>query len=545
MSIIKRILLVIFMMCACALSNGSMNPYQVKGHKIDTDLSEFLQSELPDCQNIARGAAFIGGGVRGLLQGNIVSKIEAVTGKPIMETVHMAAGTSTGGIQAIALSCDPSLLSVYDSHGAPRPDCERLAGTDSGTHYSSTFVKSIYRDDARTIFPKECCGMYNNVRRVVATKYSNAGISKVLYRYFKNIPYSRLRGDLIVTYVSDRYGPSFAKTHQIRHGYAPDFLARDVAAATSAAPTYLPPHQMQSISSNGREARREITAMDGGLAANDPSKCLLTEMFKAYSKADAYFLMTIGTGYAESFKHAPTGLLSSAVYLPDAIMSNSTRMTRYFIKHDGPMYAKPVIYCYLDVEIPEEYAGMDDTSVDNLNMLEAFANSDEINGKIANIASFLATPKVDVDTIATWPHFKGRSVRRTEVQKDEAYSGIDTETLVQNTTLRQGEEEDMTHDNLAYLEEDKANSGMLTEEMVDAMTDAEKTQKLKELARLEIKNKFFEVFPTDPNASNRASLKPAYRNRVAANFASKLSAIPESEHLPDSEYPSTEMPHNG
>lgn len=527
MSIIKRILLIIFIMCACGVSNGSMNPHQMKGHKIDTELSEFLMEELPDCHNIARGAAFIGGGVRGLLQGCIVAKIEDATGKPIMDTIHMSAGTSTGGIQAVALSCNPSLLPVYDAHGKPRKGDESLESVDPGLHYDSKFVKSIYRDDATTIFPRECCGVYNNVRRVVSTKYSDSGINKVLYRYLKNIPYSRLRGDLVVTYVSDRYGPSFAKTHQIRHGYAPDFLARDIAAATSAAPTYLPPHKMQSISSNHKAKPETITAMDGGLAANDPSKCLLTEMFKAYSKADAYFLMTIGTGYAESFKHAPTGLLSSAVYLPDAIMSNSTRMTRYFIKHDGPMYAKPVIYCYLDVEIPEAYAEMDNTEPDNLLMLESLANNDEIDGKICNIASFLATPKVDVDVIATWPNFKGRSTRHTEVTKDECYSSVDTETLVQNTTLRQGEEAGMTHDNLAYLEEDRANRGALTEEMIDAMTDEEKTRRLKEAVRLDIRNKFFEVFPAEINNGSSNPLKLNSRDKVLTRFRSELPSIPE------------------
>jgi len=47
-----------------------------------------------------------------------------------------------------------------------------------------------------------------------------------------------------------------------------DALLSDICIATSAAPTYLPPHYFKTIDHSG--AVREFNLIDGGVAANNP-----------------------------------------------------------------------------------------------------------------------------------------------------------------------------------------------------------------------------------------------------------------------------------
>lgn len=69
---------------------------------------------------------------------------------------------------------------------------------------------------------------------------------------------------------------------------------RDVARATSAAPTYFPSAEIKNIN-----ATMKLSLLDGGMGINNPSKLVIDEVMKISSNsaaADNYFLLSLGTG---------------------------------------------------------------------------------------------------------------------------------------------------------------------------------------------------------------------------------------------------------
>lgn len=51
-------------------------------------------------------------------------------------------------------------------------------------------------------------------------------------------------------------------------------LLSDICIGTSAAPTYLPPHHFETTDDNGE--KHEFNLVDGGVAANNPVRYLIT-----------------------------------------------------------------------------------------------------------------------------------------------------------------------------------------------------------------------------------------------------------------------------
>lgn len=75
-----------------------------------------------------------------------------------------------------------------------------------------------------------------------------------------------------------------------------DYYLREVVRATSAAPTYFDPLHLITIAELSTDSELFVSTIDGGLFANDPSLCELTEAFKIYPNSNAYFILSVGTG---------------------------------------------------------------------------------------------------------------------------------------------------------------------------------------------------------------------------------------------------------
>ena len=71
---------------------------------------------------------------------------------------------------------------------------------------------------------------------------------------------------------------------------------RDVARATSAAPTYFPSAEIKNIN-----ATKSYSLVDGGIGQNNPAKLVLDEIKKEAINSgneNNFFLISLGTGTA-------------------------------------------------------------------------------------------------------------------------------------------------------------------------------------------------------------------------------------------------------
>ena len=94
-----------------------------------------------------------GGGIRGVIPAMVLAHIEEKVERPIAELFDVIAGTSTGGLIALGLTCP-------GAGGRPK--------------FSAGEVVAIYEDDGRTIFPHETFGRLRQFVEEKLTKASEA-----------------------------------------------------------------------------------------------------------------------------------------------------------------------------------------------------------------------------------------------------------------------------------------------------------------------------------------------------------------------------------
>ena len=72
-----------------------------------------------------------------------------------------------------------------------------------------------------------------------------------------------------------------------------DFCLRDVARATSAAPTYFEPAQIENM------AGQQFGMIDGGVFAKNPTMCALVAAWRRYGAEHNYLVVSLGTGFLQ------------------------------------------------------------------------------------------------------------------------------------------------------------------------------------------------------------------------------------------------------
>lgn len=222
-----------------------------------------------------------GGGVRGLFAALLIEDLfrrvrfledRAVRSVPgrrrrkrdAGEYVDLITGTSTGALISIALAM-PKPLKVEDLPG-------------------------IYREHGTEIFPRKRFNLLRTVRHAFYDKYDAAPLESVLRGVLGDARLSQCRTNLLIpSYDTEAREPFFFKH---RNGNVDeDFYLRDVARATTAAPSYFGPARITSLSGN------EYTLVDGGLVANNPAMSGFIEAWKLFPQARRFIVISFGTGY--------------------------------------------------------------------------------------------------------------------------------------------------------------------------------------------------------------------------------------------------------
>jgi patatin-like phospholipase/acyl hydrolase len=178
-----------------------------------------------------------GGGYRGVFSVAVLAGLEEDLGVELLDHFDLVAGTSTGGIIALALGAGMRPSEILD----------------------------FYLEEGTSIFPS---GRLRTARRLSKAKYSEAPLRRAVEKVFGDrclwesrvplcIPSYDLRSDDVYL---------FRTPHSKR--LARDWRERmaDIALATSAAPTYLPGHHL-----------RQLRLVDGGVWVNNPSLLAVAE----------------------------------------------------------------------------------------------------------------------------------------------------------------------------------------------------------------------------------------------------------------------------
>jgi len=261
------------------------------------------------------------------------------------------AGTSTGALLALGLVMQDPL------------DPEAIA--------------QVYRDKAAEIFPPyKPFAAIGAMRQAVVIKYPHRPWERILRELFGDRRMSECVANVIVAaYDTDNRTPFFFKHFdgeaQRRRHVPPDYYLRDVARATSAAPTFFEPTQVTSLDG------RRYTLVDGGMAANNPALSAYVEARKCYPDAKKFLIVSLGTG--RSGRTFPYEKIRRWGYLDWVSPLHGVPMTAMVMDGQSETVAYAlanlpgVEYYRLNFDLDDSTEEMDDASPENMARMEAVA----------------------------------------------------------------------------------------------------------------------------------------------------------------------------
>jgi patatin-like phospholipase/acyl hydrolase len=294
--------------------------------------------------------AIDGGGVRGIIPALVLSRIEELTGTPIARLFDIVAGTSAGGIIALALCAD-------GGSGVPR--------------HSAVSLVDLFARNASRIFRSSPWQRVFWIRRLANAKYNSEGLRQVLDEYLGE---ARLRDSitnlLVTSYEIEQRTPWLFRSRKAQADPSrEDFLMAEVGYATAAAPTYFPPPRILRMAGGIHYA-----FIDGGVYANNPAMCAYVEAKAMHSRKDI-LLLSLGTGrLREPILHTRTrgwGLAKWARPIFGITSDSVSQIVDYQLSH----LLRDEMYIRLQVDLHPNQRGsvLDDACPDTIDSLKAHA----------------------------------------------------------------------------------------------------------------------------------------------------------------------------
>ena len=278
--------------------------------------------------------ALDGGGVKALFTAHVLARLEDDLGVRIRDSLDLIAGTSAGGIIALALGAD-------------------LRPTEVVQHYQQL---------AATVFPANRRSWWRLPTRLRRPTYPQKPLRDALHQVFGD----RRLGDSDRRLVLPAWDVQCGQVHLFKTPHHPR-LTRDwkipmvdVALATTAAPTFLPAARVD-----------EHRLVDGGTWANNPSVVAITEAVSVLGvPLDAIRILNIGTTN-EVANHPKKldngGLATWARHAPQLVLTASSRGAQGIAEH----LVGRDRYSRFDAQVPAGLYRLDDANPDDLAGLAA------------------------------------------------------------------------------------------------------------------------------------------------------------------------------
>ena len=231
-----------------------------------------------------------GGGIKGTYAAAFLASIEEMSQRRLADHFDLIAGTSTGGIIALALGLGVPASAILRFYVERGPEIFPLIGVTDR--------------------------LFALARHALRAKHGTAALRQALTEVFGD----RVIGESLTRLVIPSYDGSSGDVYLFKTAHHPRFKrdygerAVDVALATSAAPTFLP----SFVGSSG------TTLVDGGVWANCPAALAVVESLTNLSQPPGSIdLLTVGTTEEPlhmSKSKSVGGLLQWVRFAPELLM---------------------------------------------------------------------------------------------------------------------------------------------------------------------------------------------------------------------------------
>ena len=257
--------------CQFLLSNYlNQSNFSSKNRTTSNYLEKSQRNALPDTWVF--GLGIDGGGMRGVIPAILISALSKHTKYQVHQIFDYVGGSSIGGILALA-----------------------SAGTLDGINpvCLAENLPEIFTTYGKDIFGKVKNKM--DPLGIMANKYNETGLESVIKKYFKNSFLSETLTNVLVTSVKKNSNEMVI--FDSRKAFLDperDFFMRNVARATSAAPTFFPAAEFYNLVGSNF-----YSLLDGGVGKNDPAYFIFEEV-KAIAEnfgiPQKFSVISFGTG---------------------------------------------------------------------------------------------------------------------------------------------------------------------------------------------------------------------------------------------------------
>lgn len=310
-----------------------------------------------------------GGGIRGVLPGVVLTRLEEKLQihsndkkSRLADFFDLFAGTSTGGILTL-------------SYLIPDKNKRPLLSTQDAV--------DLYLKKGGDIFD---VSLWQNIKSgggILDEKYDEKNLEVSLEATFKNVTLKDLlKPCIIASYDVWNGKPHFFKQHKSDNKIY-NYKVKDVARATSAAPTYFEAAQIEN------EIGTSFTLVDGGTFANNPSMVAYSEARTMtfadkvdYPSAKDMLIISVGTGSkSKSYPYEKVknwGQIQWVKPVIEIMMSGNSEATHYHLSQIFDTLQRQFdknCYHRLEPEIKSADSQMDNASEENLKKL----NEDVLN----------------------------------------------------------------------------------------------------------------------------------------------------------------------
>jgi patatin-like phospholipase/acyl hydrolase len=280
-----------------------------------------------------------GGGVRGYLSAKTLANIESYLNKknkeniPIGQRFDFIAGTSTGGIIALALAVGKSAKDIED----------------------------LYYKNIPVIFGSKQQAFFKKISPWFNVKYNSSALEKMVDQVFNDLTLNDVKTHVLVTSVNlDNSKPRFHKSGYFsRNNERLNEKLKTIAMATSSAPTYFKVTTGLDHSHN---------LIDGGICANNPSLVALIDSLQFEKNSflnnsppknmDEIMLISVGTGEIgempyESNKLLTGGLISWAKPIHQVLMESQSQLAHFqtkFLLKNNYLRINPILKFKMELD---------------------------------------------------------------------------------------------------------------------------------------------------------------------------------------------------
>ncbi|EGG20532.1 Patatin-like phospholipase family protein [Cavenderia fasciculata] len=181
-----------------------------------------------------------------------------------------------------------------------------------GHNIHPTDLIDLFNKNGAKIFSRTFCRMMTNLLPIFKPKYTAENLYDVLHEKFGDLKMKDLQGKVVITSCTRDGKPKiFTNINTSGNQDDPifahenDFLIKDVARCTSAAPVFFPPQDMliKKIKEDGAQkeiVEKTVSYIDGGIWINNPAGVVatmaVTQIHKRVFSPDKIHILSLGTG---------------------------------------------------------------------------------------------------------------------------------------------------------------------------------------------------------------------------------------------------------